>query len=372
MSWVSVVGQQRVKQLLMKAIGSGRMPHAYLFYGPEGVGKDAMAIELAKVVNCEQEGVTACDRCDSCLRFDSLQHPNLRLTFSLPIGKGEKSGDPPLAKLSNEDIDTIREQIRLKANNRYHTITVPRATTIKVNSIRDVKREVSLTTYTKGKKVIIIIDAENMNDEAANALLKTLEEPADDTLFILTTSYRDQLFPTVVSRCQGVRFDLLTENEIATYLAANKRIDSSRAMLIARLAHGSMSRAMELLDVDLQEQRKKVINFLRTLHSGNELELSEFLEELVRDYDRDEMQRFLQLLQLWIRDGLCVQEGYESIINVDQKESIHRFVKRFFGLNYSELMSNIDNTISLISKNAYIPLALAVLSLNMRKYIARS
>lgn len=372
MSWESVVGQHRVKKFLSKTLESGRVPHAYLFYGPEGVGKDAMAIELAKVVNCEEGNIEACDRCQSCLRVDSLQHPNIRLIFPLPIGKGEKAGDPPLAKLTSEDVDAVREQIRFKADNRYHTISVPRATTIKVNSIRDVKREVSLTAYTKGKKVIIIVDAENMSDEAANALLKTLEEPADDTLFVVTTSYRDRLFPTVVSRCQGIRFDLLTEKEIVSHLVAQKKADSSRAMLIARLAHGSMSRALELLEIDLQEQRENVLNFLRTLHSGNELELSRFLEEIAREYDRDELQRFLQLLQLWIRDGLCVQEGYDTIINLDQKESIDRFVKRFFDLNYSELIRSIDNTISLIDKNAYIPLALASIALTMRKYIART
>jgi len=372
MGWDDVVGQQRVKQLLRRALGSNRLPHAYLFYGPEGVGKDAMAIELAKVVNCEQQADEACDRCGSCLRFASLQHPNVMLIFALPVGKTERTGDPPLAKLSNEDIEQIREQIQRKAQNSYHTISVPRATTIKVNSIRAIKRDVALTTFSRGKKVVIIIDAENLNEESANALLKTLEEPTGDTLFILTTSYRDQLFPTIISRCQDVRFDLLSENEIQSYMIKQRGVEVSTATLVARLAHGSLSLALDLLEVDLQGQRDTVLQFLRTLYAGEEFEVSRCIDEIARDYDRSEMQRFLQLLQLWVRDAMCVQEGVEAVINIDQRESLIRFARRFPHLAYPELISGIDRAISLITKNAYIPLVLTVLAQNVRRALARA
>jgi DNA polymerase-3 subunit delta' len=372
MGWDEIVGQQRVKNLLRKAIESKRLPHAYLFFGPNGVGKDAMAIELAKVVNCERQRSSACDACESCKRFGSLQHPNLMLIFALPIGKSERAGDPSLAKLSNEDVDQVREQIRRKSLDRYHSINVPRATTIKVNSIRDIKRDVSLTAYMRGKKVIIIFDAENMNDESANALLKTLEEPTDDTLFILTSSYRDQLFPTIISRCQEIRFDILSEEEIQTYLIQTKSVDSPNAMLIARLANGSLSHAVDLLNVDLQDLRENVLRFLRTLYSADELEILQFIEQLNRDYDRTEVQRFLQLLQLWLRDALCIKEGFEAITNIDQRESIVRFAQRYADVSFSELITSADRAISLIYKNAYIPLVLAVFAQTIQRSIRKT
>lgn len=372
MSWDSVIGQHRVKKILTSTIQTGRLSHAYLFYGPDGVGKDAMAIELAKVVNCEVSGHSSCDKCESCRRFESLQHPNLKMVFALPVGKGERVGDPPLAKLSTEEIENVREQLRLKAINRYHPIAVPRATTIKVNSIRDLKREASLTAYSKGKKVIVIIDADNMNDESSNALLKTLEEPTEDTLLILTTSYRDQLFSTVISRCQALRFDFLTENEIANYLIEKHNIPPPRAMLIGRLAHGSMSRALELLGVDLQRQREEALAFLRAVYVDDVTQLSKFIEQLGRQYQKDELVQFLQVLQFWVRDTLCVHEGHTAIINVDQQETIVRFTRKFFRLNHSQFLEKLDTAISLINKNVYIPLVLTVLSLEMKKLLTES
>lgn len=369
MSWNSIIAQQRAKKILMNAVSSGRVSHAYLFYGPAGVGKDAVAIEFAKVLNCDVGGDTSCDSCDSCSRFRSLQHPNLVLVFPVPLGKGEKAGDSPLAKLSQEDLDNVREQVKLKAADHYYAINVPRATTIKVNSIRSVKREASLTPYRKGTKVTIIICAEQMNEESSSALLKTLEEPIENTVFILTTAQRDQLFPTVISRCQGIRFDPLTENEITLYLQEKHGVESSRAKLVGRLAHGSLSRALKLLDADLQEQREKTLQYLRTLYAGDEVQFSRQIEDMVRDYDRNEIEQFLQILQLWIRDAFCLKEGFDSIVNIDQRDSIERFVKNFPRLHYEETLERIDHAISLLNRNVYIPLILTTLSLDIKNAI---
>lgn len=371
MSWDFVVGQRRQKMLLRNALLSGRLAHAYLFYGPEGVGKDAAAIEFGKAVNCEAGTGEACDRCSSCRPFNSLQHPNLKLVFAMPVGKSEKSDDSPVAKLSTEDLENVREQLRLKALNRYHRIAVPKATTIKVNSIRELKRESSLTAFTRGKKVMIIVDAENMNDEASNSLLKTLEEPTEDTLLILTTSARDHLLPTIISRCQPVRFDLLSEDEIAKELCLHHKVDEPHAQLISRLAHGSMSRAIELLKEDLQEQREKVVDFLRALHSGEVLQVSQFLDQLMRTFGSDRLQceRFLELLQFWLRDALCVSEGHTLVINVDQQESIERFVRAVAGANFPSLLTLVERSISLLNKNVYIPLILQGLSINLMKLL---
>ncbi len=374
MSWESIVGQDRVKKVIRAALHAGRIPHAYLFYGPEGVGKDAMAIELAKVVNCQGGDDVSCGECDSCLKFNSLQHPNLKLVFALPIGKGEKAGDPPLSKISTEDLESVREQIRLKAVNRYHKIGVPRAITIKVNSIRQLKRESSLTAYGKGKKVIIVLDAENMNDESSNALLKTLEEPTKDTLLVLTTSQRDRLLPTIVSRCQGIRFDFLTENAIAKSLERQRGIAPAQAMLVGRLAHGNMSRAFELLETDLQAQRSEVLEFLRTIYGDDGIALSKFVEKIGQDYasDREGLIQFFQVLQFWLRDAFCIREGFASIINIDQSESIERFARKFSRLNYPALLERLDSVISLVNKNAYIPLVVMVLSLEIRKLLSEA
>src|SRR5947207_1199986 len=110
MTWNTVIGQHGVKRILRSSIEGNRLAHAYLFSGPDGFGKSAAAIELAKTLNCETGTADACGKCRSCTKFASLQHPNLRLVYPLPVGKGEKNGDDPFAKMSDDDIALIQEE----------------------------------------------------------------------------------------------------------------------------------------------------------------------------------------------------------------------------------------------------------------------
>ncbi len=185
MSWNTIIGQQRVKNQIESIIEQDRLAHAYLFTGPDGVGKDATALALATIVNCEKPKGDSCGKCASCLQASALQHPNIHLIFALPTGKGETSDDSPIEKLANDDITAIQEQLELKRNNPYHDIVIPRANNIKVNSVREMRKQSSMSSLSKGKKVFILLDAENLRDESANALLKTLEEPPAHVKFIL-------------------------------------------------------------------------------------------------------------------------------------------------------------------------------------------
>ena len=115
MSWSSIVGQERVKALLKRTLQSDQVAHAYLFYGPEGIGKDALALEFAKTLNCTKGGIEACGVCPHCQRMDSFQHPNVKLVFALPVGKNEKNGDDPINVLTEAQVAEVREQIQTKA-----------------------------------------------------------------------------------------------------------------------------------------------------------------------------------------------------------------------------------------------------------------
>ena len=370
MSIRGVIGQERVKLMLQAAIRNNRVAHSYLFHGPSGVGKDAMAFALAQALNCNEDREDACGRCEECVKFQTLSHPNLSLVFALPVGKEEKTGDSPLAKLSADEIELVREQLRLKAGNPYHNISLPRATTIKVNSIRDLRRQAALTVHGKGKKVFVILDAENLNDESANALLKTVEEPTPSTHLILTTSKKENLLPTIISRCQSVRFDILSDEAIAGYLHTKHNIASEQAGIISRLSNGSMSRAIALLDADLQKQREQAVEFLRCISRWDLPSLSKFIEDLVREYDRTEIGQILILLGLWLRDAMTMSEEIQSIVNLDQKESIERFMKRYPNYNYGYAQQAVESAISLVSRNVYIPLVFYTLTVELKKAIS--
>jgi DNA polymerase-3 subunit delta' len=372
MSWSSIIDQGRVKRILRGTLERGRLAHAYLFTGPEGVGTDATAIELAKVVNCEGSRVEACDACNSCRKFAQLQHPNITLVFPLPVGRNEVSGDPPLAKLSDADIALVQEEIRTKARNPYHSISIPKASGIKINSIREIRRESALTSFEAGMKVFIVFDADLMTDEASNALLKTLEEPQQDTLLILTTSRPDNLLPTIVSRCQHVRFELLPEDAIRQALIERESIDENRARLIARLANGSYARALAYLDPVLFDRRKEAVDFLRVVLYRSRQALVNEIERQTSTYEKADIADLFRLLQDWLREAMLVATGIDAVSMDEDGEALRKFVALYPGLDYASAIGVLDRAISLLSKNVYIPLIYFDLAFQLKQMIHAS
>ncbi len=373
--WERVIGQDRVKNILSSALRSDRLPHAYLFAGNEGVGKDAMALELARVLHCEKRSeVEACSSqgsaspCGSCLKMHSLQHPDVKFITALPVGKGEKSDDRPLEKLTASEIECIHEQYKAKAANPYHRIAIPKANIIKINSIREVRREAAMSTLYHGKKVFILSNADEMGEEASNTLLKTLEEPPGDTLLVLTSSRPEALLRTIVSRCQPVRFDPLREEEISQALMHREKIEKSKADLVARLADGSYVRALELLQADLAEQRNDVVAFVRTALASNTVNLSQHIERLSAEKDREFIVRYLTLMLMWFRDAFVLRNG-GGIINLDQRDDLMKFAAKFPDADLENVMAAIEHCISLVYKNGYIPLALTQLAVKLRRAI---
>ncbi len=366
--WDQIIGQERTKNLLRSAIERGRVAHAYLFYGEEGAGMDATAIEFARVLNCERGGADACGACASCKRFGNLQHPNLRLVFALPRGKSERNDEPPINALTDPEVKLIQDQLRQKAQNPYHRIEVPRGNEIRINSIRELRREASLSAFAAGWKVFIILEAERMNDEASNALLKTLEEPTPKTVLILTTSKRERLLPTILSRCQPVKFDSLSSEDIRDALVARHSVSVEKAQLSATLANGSFSRAIALLEADVSESRDAVVEFVRNALGNRASKLFEQIEELAATFDRPAMERWLSLMLVWFRDAEAIRlTASNGIVNVDQLEPLQGFVKNFPNADHTRMISSVEEAIALVGRNVYLPLALANLAYRLKE-----
>lgn len=366
MSWNDVIGQERVKGILVSTLKAGRLPHAYLFSGQPGVGKDAAAIELVKTLLCERKGTEACDECPECRRVAGLQHPNLRIIISLPVGKNEQAGDHPLAKVSEDDLTVVREQLAVKAGDKYHRIRIPRATGIKINSIRELRRESSLTAFQPGMKIFIISDADDLNDESANALLKTLEEPHPDTLLILTASRPDTLLPTIISRCQHIHFDPLREEDIRDALVRREGLDPGEAAVIGRLAGGSYARGRELAGTTLQERQREAVDFVRTALYRTRQEILHAVEHLTGTYDRQGMEELLLLMQDWLRDAMNIREGHRGRVTNADLQTLEKFVAHQPGIDYPAVIGLLDREISVLRKNVYIPLILTHLAVELK------
>ncbi len=368
MGWNAVIGQQRVKNLLQRAIERQQLAHAYLFYGNRGVGKQATAVEFAKTILCSASSNGACGECASCRKIASFQHPDLGLVMSLPVGKGEKTGDDPINSLEDDQIQAIRQQIALKSENLYHEIQIPKANFIKINSVRNLRRVSSFTSEEGSWKVFLIFDAERMNAEASNSLLKTLEEPTDKTLLVLTTSEKDRLLPTVISRCQLVQFSPLRDEEIAMALQGREHISSDEAMLVARNAQGSYSVACELLSENLSVDRKEVLDFIRVSLGWKEVSRVDLIDELASSKDRNNVERWLKVLQTWLRDAMVLRDApvHLGLGSVNDKD-IQSFVLKFPKANLEKAIHSVESYIALVRKNIYLHLLLTTLSFDLKK-----
>jgi DNA polymerase-3 subunit delta' len=369
MSWSSIVGQERVKALLQRTLQSGQIAHAYLFYGPEGIGKDALAVEFAKALICTQGQSEACGICLNCQRMDSFQHPNIKLVFALPVGKNETNGDDPISVLTEAQVAEVRGQIQAKAKDPYKHIEIAKANFIKINSVRDIKREAAMSRREDGKKIIIIFNVEMMNNEASNSLLKTLEEPLPGTILLLTTSAKDQLLPTIVSRCQLIKCDVLSEAEIEAALVARDSIDKSNARLIAQLANGSYNKARRLSLQNMAEERKDVVEFMRLVLGKRKTALIDAIDELASSTDRPGIERWLKLLQSWLRDALLIQQQAHPPILEDEKQSIENFVRNFQQANLVAAIQSVEKAIAHLDKNVYLHLLLTMLAIDLQKNI---
>lgn len=370
MSWDRIIGQDRVKKLLWRSVQKNQVAHAYLFHGEYGVGKDAVAIEFARLLNCINRGDYACGACQSCRWINTLHHPDVFLIFPLPTGKNEESWDDPIAVLSDDAVSSIREQIHMKATDPYHRIEIPKANFIKINSIRQIRRESSLAQYERGRKIFIIINAEMMNAEASNSLLRTLEEPPGQTVLILTTAHKEQLLPTIISRCQVVDFDSLSEKDIEGNLIRRDGVDPGSAAAAAILSNGSFVRAREILSSDMEKYRIEVVQFLRLVLGSDRIKLAKEIERLCSEYERKDADRWLRTLELWLRSAFLLSKcGIETEKPVFKHEELTRFVKKYFFANLSRAQQDVERSIALLGKNVYIPLIFLDLGIALRSAI---
>lgn len=368
MAWNTIIGQERVKNTVRSVLGSGRVPHAWLFTGPEGVGKDAVAIEVARCLRCENLGDFAepCNTCRGCRSVAELQNANVQFVFALPTGKGEDGrSDSPMMKLSDSEISLIRDEIAVKAANPYHNISIPKAQQIKISSVRQIRRDVSMSATEPGKRVVIVSEAHLMREEAANAFLKTLEEPTSDTLLILTTSHRERILPTILSRCQEIRFDLLQDEEIAQALSERREVDPTTARLTARLARGSYSNAESLLESDVNQYRYDVVSFMRGALRRSPVAAHSEIERLTSGNDRSHLERMLDLLLLWLRDAFALRltGNDDVVINQDQLADIRSFNGKFGAAPLDRMIGTVESSIEAIRRNAQPPLVMTVLAM---------
>ncbi len=342
---------------LQKAVAGGRIGSAYLFSGPSGSGKESLAIEFTKLINCEADSGQPCGVCPSCQRINNLQHENLALIFPLPR-EGSSSIDDPLMGLSGKTLTAINDAIESKAKDQFYKIKLSRANTIPISAIRDLRKTAYLKTAVQGRRVILIFDAHLLSTgegSTANALLKILEEPPRNTSFVLVTDYKSHLLPTILSRCQQLDFPPLSENVITAFL------DSENAQLVTGIALGNMHLVRKLANLKSAEILNTInglINLILRKDGGN---WREFVNNYSRmaSFEPDQFQFNFCLLQLWFRAAYRQRAGLSDVLHRDQLlPVIKEFNKLYPTVDYLAINEAITDVTRALARNYYIPLTL--------------
>lgn len=328
-----VEGQARAVETLLRALGSGRLHHAYLFDGPHGIGKGMTAQAFAEALLCEQPqpNLDACGRCSACRRAQDRQHPDLHIVARRAKGTGGLESS------------------------------------IRIDQVRALQRSLSFKSFEGARRVVLLFEPERMNPSTANALLKTLEEPGDDTHFILISDGAHQLLPTIVSRCQLLRFAPLARALVAHHLEAGAGLSPEAASLLAGLSEGSIGRGLELAESPWLEQREALITQVDDPDGLRKVpKLLELADLLARR--KDELPMVFHILRTWFRDLLMIQVGVpvERWIHRDLAE---RAQARAAQLDQAQIMRRIDwlneTEHNLFVRNANARLHLETLLLRM-------
>ena len=340
-SFSRIIGQERAVDFLLRVIRGKRIPHAYLFQGISGVGKKTTAIAFAQAINClhpvDSEG---CGQCQPCRQIMGGTFP---------------------------DLDYVQ----------------PEGQNIKIEQIRDLNRRLSFKPVSGKYRVCIIQQAETMTEEAANAFLKTLEEPPQGNIFILKTVEPLDLLPTILSRCQKIPFRPLPIGLIETWLIHENGIEQERASLMARISEGSLGRAIYIAESGFLEERQDHLMKMIGLPALSKMEALEIALEYSgkkkkrsQDYLPGDSDLFeiMGMWKTWYRDLILLKVNGppDLLINIDFSRKLINLSKRYTIKNLIESFLLVDRSQRDLIKNPNIGLMMEDMILRLRGLCERA
>jgi len=322
-----LIGHEWAVDMLKKHVTNGTMRHAYLFCGPPGLGRRTLALRFAEALNCTtpaQPGIP-CGTCRDCKQIASMGHADLTIVQADSVGG-----------------------------------------TLKVDQIRDTRRTLILKPYMSKFRVAVFLRFQEANDNASNALLKTLEEAPSYAVLILTADNPEQLLPTIVSRCEVLRLRPLSINEIKRDLES-RGVESEQARLIAHISGGRPGYARRLLEDDsLLDLREERLNDLLTLLSASRVEKFSYADKLARDKD-SMRQAILFWLPYWRDVMLRTVQAETPLVNVDRNMEIEDLAGRMDLSSSRNVVGGLEDALEKMDRNVNPRLLAEVLLLDLPK-----
>lgn len=314
--------QTTINDLILKRfallLANNRLAHAYLFMGPHGIGKSEAALNVARLITCENNPdgrqSSFCGTCASCRRIDSGNHPDVMF-----IDKGEEQS-------------------------------------IRIARVRELIARIQLKPYEARLKIFIIKNIEDLTLEGSNALLKTLEEPSKDSLLILTTAVPERNLDTVRSRCHGVHFFALSGEQLAAQLKQEFSLEEKESHFLAYFSEGCLGRARELTGQGFFDKKNDIIDNI--VFRGVQ---DSYLKAI--SGDKEEARVVLNVLLAWFRDLILLKVGAheDRLVNTDRVTDLARLAKYYNFEQLTDIVNEIVNTLKLLEDNLNVKIPMALL-----------
>lgn len=308
----------RVLQQFSKLIEKNRLAHAYIFVGPEGVGKTEVVLSVAKLVNCEQnerdQPANFCNGCPACLKINSGNHPDVQI-----IERGEEDS-------------------------------------IKVEEIRELLHRTQLRPFEARRKIFIIKHVEDLTAESANTLLKTLEEPTASSLILLTSSVPEKVLETVKSRCHKITLYPLSKTRLAQSLKKDYDLDETASSFLAAFAEGCWGKAKQMQENQILKRKNEMIDQI-IFARGNDAYLKNVL------VDKEKTKEVLDVLYSFFRDLYLLKVGMQEkyLIHLDRIKDLHQLARLYDFRDINDITKEIVKTSQLLAENLNVKIAFNLL-----------
>jgi DNA polymerase-3 subunit delta' len=329
----NMLGHEWAVDMLHQHAARGETRHAYLFCGPPGLGRRTLALRLAQALNCTKPIAAGipCGTCRDCKQIEAMQHPDLNVIQALDGDGLSKEGG-----------------------------------TLKVDQVREVQRALSLKPYQSKFRVALFLRFQEANDNAANALLKTLEEAPAHAILLLTADTPEQLLPTIVSRCEILRLRPLPVGAIEADLI-EQGMDEERARLLAHISGGRPGYARRLMDdATVLEKREERLNDLQTLLPASRVEKFSYADKLSRDKDTMRQAIFIWL-SYWRDVMLRVAQAETPLVNIDRNMEIEFLAGRLNLSTARRVVDDLESALEKMDRNVNTRLLAEVLLLDLPK-----
>lgn len=379
MQFSDILGQDYIKDHLVKSADLGRIPHAQLFVGPEGSGTLPMAIAYAQYVLCgningENNGTN-----ESCnIKFQKISHPDLHFVY--PTVTTEEVKQKP------KSIDFITDWRAFLIDNPYGGLfdwyaklgVQNKQGEIRVDDAQEILKSLSLKSYEGGYKIMIVWMADKLNIAASNKLLKLLEEPPEKTIFILISENEEDIIQTIRSRCQIIHFNGLSNSVIADALINRLQVEPKEALKIAHQAQGNFSKALHLLQDNSDEFPfdQWFVTWVRAAFKakGNAAAIQDLIlwSEQIAALGRETQKKFLQFCIEMFRQALLLNYQTEKLVYIEprvEKFRLENFAPFVNGNNINDIFKELSDAMYHIERNGNAKIILTDLSIKLTRLI---